>query len=228
MPSNIDTALSPGSAGGCPRPSLMGHRWQGRALESGPSPSEASVVAGDDTHSRWNSPLPTRKSSSSSKLMVDRWLQDGVVGDPRAHGRGAARTPLVGDGGGQVLGSGGDRGDGNRLLGRVRDQRQMRIAQPRPRRPAASLPACARINAGTAKLAVANAAAWDDRIIVAPWPAGPPRRGCGARPPPPCRWAWLLERRRGVVDAVGALAIACRGPAPRPPVRSIGSARSGR
>ncbi len=57
-------------SGGWPRPSLRWQLWQARALNSGPSPSEAWVEDGDDTQTLRNSPLPSLKVPSSSKVML--------------------------------------------------------------------------------------------------------------------------------------------------------------
>ena len=57
-------------SGGWPRPSFRWQLWQARALNSGPSPSEACVEDGDDTQSLRNSALPSLKVPSSSKVML--------------------------------------------------------------------------------------------------------------------------------------------------------------
>src|SRR4051812_35195636 len=67
---NIETPASSGPAGGWPRPSLRWQFWQPRALNSGPSPSDAAVEDGDETQSFVNSPLPSLKSLSCSKLRL--------------------------------------------------------------------------------------------------------------------------------------------------------------
>ena len=66
----MDVAESSGPSGGCPRPSLKWQRWQHRALNSRPSPSEANVDESADTHSFLKRPLPTLKSSWFSKLIL--------------------------------------------------------------------------------------------------------------------------------------------------------------
>ena len=70
MRRKIDTALSSPGSGGWPRPSLMWHDWQERALNKGPSPSEARVDEGEDTQSFVNSPLPSLKSSSRANEVL--------------------------------------------------------------------------------------------------------------------------------------------------------------
>ena len=57
--------------GNCPRPSLTWHDWQARALKNGPTPSEASVEAGEETQNLLNSALPSLKRRRSSKPSVD-------------------------------------------------------------------------------------------------------------------------------------------------------------
>src|SRR6476661_2351554 len=56
--------------GGCPRPSLRWQFWQARELNSGPSPSEASVEAGAETQFLRKMALPILKSSSRLKSML--------------------------------------------------------------------------------------------------------------------------------------------------------------
>ena len=69
----MDSARSPG-AGGWPRPSFRWQRWQARALNSGPRPSEEVVELGDDTQSFLKMPLPTLKSSwRSNGMFADGW-----------------------------------------------------------------------------------------------------------------------------------------------------------
>src|SRR5690606_12078847 len=53
-----------------PRPSLTWQAWQDRALNNGPSPSDAWVDDGDDTQSLRNNPLPTKNSWRASKLRL--------------------------------------------------------------------------------------------------------------------------------------------------------------
>src|SRR6478672_7420528 len=60
----------PSVKGGCPRPSLRWQFWQARELNSGPSPSEASVEAGADTQFLRKMALPILKSSSRLKSML--------------------------------------------------------------------------------------------------------------------------------------------------------------
>src|SRR5690606_16388034 len=67
---NIETAFSSGVSGGWPRPSLRWQFWQPRALNSGPSPSEARVEDGEDTHTLRNRALPSLKSLSCSKVRL--------------------------------------------------------------------------------------------------------------------------------------------------------------
>src|SRR6185437_1727898 len=57
-------------SGGWPRPSFRWQLWQARALNSGPSPSEACVDDGADTQSLVKKPLPTLKVPSSSKVRL--------------------------------------------------------------------------------------------------------------------------------------------------------------
>ena len=57
-------------SGGWPRPSFRWQLWQARALNRGPSPSDAWVEEGDDTQSLRNSALPSLKVPSSSKVML--------------------------------------------------------------------------------------------------------------------------------------------------------------
>src|SRR6476646_7575713 len=60
----------PSVKGGCPRPSFRWQFCQARELNSGPSPSEASVGAGADTEVLRKMALPILKSSSRLKSML--------------------------------------------------------------------------------------------------------------------------------------------------------------
>src|SRR6218665_1749597 len=81
---NIDTFSACPGKGGCPRPSLMWQLWQPRALNSGPSPSDAWVELGDDTQILRNSALPSLNCSSCSKLRLSRkWLNESALTEKR-------------------------------------------------------------------------------------------------------------------------------------------------
>src|SRR5690606_9107038 len=66
---NIEVASALPS-GGWPRPSFRWQLWQARALNSGPSPSDACVEDGDDTQFFRKRALPSLKVPSSSKVML--------------------------------------------------------------------------------------------------------------------------------------------------------------
>ncbi|MNU02915.1 hypothetical protein D3C72_2467700 [compost metagenome] len=59
----------------------MWQLWQPRALNSGPSPSDACVELGDDTQILRNSALPSLNCSSCSKVRLSRkWLNASALG----------------------------------------------------------------------------------------------------------------------------------------------------
>src|SRR5690606_11417229 len=77
---NIETFSACPSNGGCPRPSLRWQLWQPRALNNGPSPSEACVELGALTQILRNSALPSLNCSSCSKLRLARkWEKESAL-----------------------------------------------------------------------------------------------------------------------------------------------------
>ena len=66
-------------AGGWPRPSFKWQSWQPRELNSGPSPSEASVEDGADTQSLRKMALPILKLSSRLKSILPEESEKALV-----------------------------------------------------------------------------------------------------------------------------------------------------
>ena len=86
---NIEVASAPPS-GGWPRPSFRWQLWQARALNSGPSPSEAWVEDGDETQILLNSALPSLNVPSFLEGDVGGGVREGVPVGALARRAGAA------------------------------------------------------------------------------------------------------------------------------------------